>query len=403
MERDLDLVVYGATGFTGRLVCEHLARRAPEGLRWGMAGRSADKLAAVARELDVDVPRVVADSDDPGSVRAMAERAHVVCTTVGPYTRYGSPVVEACAAAGTDYCDLTGEPQWMRRMIDAHHATAVSSGARIVHTCGFDSIPSELGTYVAQQAHHDRHGRYAPQVKLRVKAARGGFSGGTIASLLTAMEEAGQDRADRDALLKPYALLPEGERSGPQRTDAVSPGYDRDAGAWIGPFVMAPVNSKVVRRGNALMGYPYGRGFRYDEAVLTGTGPVGAVAAGALTAGMGIGMAAMAVGPVRRLASRFLPEAGEGPDREKREAGFFDFRVFAIDPGLPTTAVRVRGDMDPGYGSTAKMLGEAALALVDTRDTGVAGGFWTPASALGQTLVDRLQARAGVTFDVLGG
>jgi short subunit dehydrogenase-like uncharacterized protein len=401
MDRDLDLIVYGATGFTGRLVCEHLVRRAPEGLRWAVAGRSADKLAEVSAGVGADVEQIVADSSDPASIAAMAARTRVVCTTVGPYALHGTPVVEACVEAGTDYCDLTGEAPWMQRMIDAHQRRAQATGARIVHACGFDSIPSDLGTMVVQQAHHERHGRYADHVSLRVKAMRGTASGGTVGSLLNAMDEAASDPAARRAMLDPYALLPEGERQGPQRTDAVNAGYDPVSRGWIGPFVMAAVNCKVVRRTNALQGYPYGREFRYDEAIMTGVGPLGAVKAGALTGGLGLGLAALAVPPVRRLAARVLPQPGDGPTAEAQERGFFDIRVHAVGgAGEDTTTVTVHGDRDPGYGSTSKMLGEAALCLLEAHDPAVGGGFWTPASAMGQALVDRLQAHAGVTFTV---
>ncbi|WP_370325185.1 trans-acting enoyl reductase family protein [Euzebya sp.] len=401
-DREFDLIVYGATGFTGRLVCEHILDRAPEGLRWALAGRSEDKLRGVADDLGTDVPLVIADSDDRASVEAMAARTRVVCTTVGPYALHGTSLVAACAEAGTDYCDLTGEVPWMREMIDTHQDAARRSGARIVFSCGFDSIPSDLGTWFAQQQMMAHHAVHSPAVHMRLKAARGAASGGTVASMLNQVEAATRDRETRRVLFDPWALQPAGERTGPGTSDAVMPTYDRDFDAWTGPFVMAMINLRVVRRSNALLGYPWGREFRYDEAVLLGGGPLGAVKAGALTGAMGIGMAGLAVGPIRRLATRFLPSSGEGPSAEARRRGFFDIRLLAEHPTdrSKDVMVRVLGDRDPGYGSTAKMLGESALSLA-AGESEVEGGMWTPASALGQPLRDRLQRYAGVTFEVI--
>lgn len=400
--RDHDLVVYGATGFTGRLVAEYLVGRAPKDVRWAMAGRNLDKLAAVAADIGADVPLIVADSTDPDSLSAMAESTKVVCTTVGPYAEYGTPVVQACVEVGTDYCDLTGEPQWIRQMIDTYQDQAEQTGARIVHTCGFDSIPSDLGTLFAQQQMQQRHGVTATHVKFRVKAVRGGASGGTLASMMGLMEQAAKNPSVRRILADPYGLNPVGTRQGPDGADAVKPSFDPDFDQWIGPFVMAMINTRVVRRSNALLGYPWGKDFRYDEAMLMGSGPLGAAKAAGLGAGTAAGMAALAVGPLRRLARKALPDSGEGPGPRARERGFFDIRLAAVHPSDSdlNLMVRILGDRDPGYGSTCKMLGEAALCLV-AGEAGVGGGHWTPASAMGQALIDRLESHAGVTFSVL--
>lgn len=403
-DRTYDVIVFGATGFTGRLVAEHLASRGEDAGSWAMAGRNHDKLARVRDELGLDVPLVVADAGDPDSIEAMAADTRVVLTTVGPYARFGEPVVAACAANGTDYVDLTGEPQWIRRMIDAHHETAVETGARIVHSCGFDSIPSDLGTLVAQRELHERHGSYAHDVRLRVKGVRGGASGGTLASMVTVMEEASADRRVARVLQDPYSLLPAGERVGPHVPGGNAPRYDGAFASWTAPFVMEMVNAKIVRRSNALLGYPWGREFRYGEAVLTGGGIAGRAKATAIAAGTGGANVALLASPVRDLADRFLPDSGEGPDQAAREAGFFDVRVLAEHPtgDGADVVVKVVGDRDPGYGATSRMIGEAALTLAhDDLDT--AGGSWTPASALGEALVTRLEAHAGVTFEVLPG
>lgn len=400
-DRDFDLIVYGATGVTGRLVAEQLADRAPADLRWAMAGRNPAKLRQVAGRIGAeDIPLVTADSSDPASVRAMAEATKVVCTTVGPYAVHGTPVVEACVTAGTDYCDLTGETPWIRRMIDSYQDRAERTGARIVHCCGFDSIPSDVGTYFAQAEMMRRHGVHARRVKGRLKAARGGASGGTMTSLLNIMDEAARDRSVRRIMADPYALNPPGERNGPDQPDAVLPAYDPAFDQWVGPFVMAAINTRIVRRTHALMGYPWGRDFRYEEGMLLGAGPLGATMAGAVALGTAGSMAALSVGPVRDLVQRFVPDGGPGP--AARETGFFDFRLWAQHPTDPDEGlfVKVVGDQDPGYGSTSKMLAEAAVLLATDAVT-VGGGHWTPAAAMGDQLVENLPVHAGVTFSVL--
>lgn len=400
-EREFDLVVWGATGFTGRLVAEYLLGRYGAGsdLRWALGGRSPAKLDALRAALGAEaIPVVVGDSDDEASLASLAERTSVVCTTVGPYAKYGSKLVAACAGRGTHYCDLTGEVQWMRRMIDAHQKEAEASGARIVHTCGFDSIPSDVGTFFLQREMRALHGKPASHVKYRVEAFRGGFSGGTAASLLNMLEEGGRDPGVRRILADPYALAPAGEPRGPDGPDPAAPFYDRDFEQWAGPFLMAGINTRVVRRTNALLGHPWGRDFRYDEATLTGPGPTGWLKAAGLAAGLGAGLGLGAIGPLRRTLARFLPAPGEGPSAEMREKGFFELALFGrLRSGGPVLRARVRGDRDPGYGSTAKMLGESAVCLArDALATG--GGFWTPASCMGEPLLARLRAHAGVTF-----
>lgn len=399
-DRSYDVVVFGATGFTGRLVAEHLAARGDAAGTWAIAGRSEEKLALVAEELDLDVPQLVVDASDPDQVGEMAASTKVVCTTVGPYARFGEPVVRACAEAGTDYVDLTGEPQWIHRMIDGYHDVAAETGARIVHCCGFDSIPSDLGTAFAQQTMHQRHGVHASRVRLRVKGARGGASGGTLASMFQVMEEAAADPATARSLRDPYALLPAGERVGPHVTSQTMPTYDETFSSWTAPFVMEMINAKIVRRTNALLGYPWGREFHYGEAVLTGDGLSGRAKATAIAAGTGGGTLAMATRLGREVADRVLPDSGSGPDEAAREAGFFDMRIVAEHPQDRSKDVvaRVTGDRDPGYGATSRMLGEAALTLAHGEST-VGGGSWTPASALGDALRIRLEEHAGMTFE----
>lgn len=379
---EFDIIVYGATGYTGRLVAEHLARRYGVGgeVKWAMAGRSAAKLAEV-RDLigaPTDTPLIVADAADAASVAAMVKRAKAVITTVGPYQLYGSDLVAACAAAGTDYLDLSGEPNWMRQMIDAHEAAAKASGARILFSCGFDSIPFELGVYFCQETAKAKLGGAAPRVKGRVRGIDGGLSGGTAASGAATMAALQKDPSQMAVMMSPFGLTPGFE--GPPQPPGMSAEEDPDVGP-VGPFMMAVINTKNVHRSNLLMGHPYGRAFVYDEMVMGGPdGGVGFTDLGSLPGGG--------------------PKPGEGPTKAEREKGFFDVLFIGTADDGRKVRVSVKGDMDPGYGSTSKMLAETAICLVRAPD--VAGGIWTPGAALQGRLVDRLQGHAGLTFAVEG-
>jgi short subunit dehydrogenase-like uncharacterized protein len=403
-DRRLDLVVYGATSFVGQILCRYLVERhGVDGpLRWAIAGRDRAKLAGVAASTGASVEQIVADAADRAALDAMVTDTKVIVSTVGPYALYGSELVAACVDAGTDYCDLTGETQWMRRMIDAHQGEAEASGARMVHTCGFDSIPSDLGVWFTQQQALERFGQPCERVSMRVHALRGGASGGTIASMFNLMEEAAADRSLRRLLADPYALAPADLRHGVDQADLNRPARDRATGEWIAPFVMAAVNTRVVHRSHALLGRPWGPGFRYDEATGMGAGPFGAAKAVGLSAGLAGVMGFAALGPTRSLMRKVVPEPGEGPSPAAQEKGHFDLRFRGTTAEGRTITTRVTGDRDPGYGSTAKMLGEAAAALVELDRDEVGGGFWTPATAFGDRLVERLEAHAGLRFDVMG-
>ena len=386
---EFDIIVYGASGFTGRLVAEYLARRYGVGgaVKWAMAGRSAAKLAEV-RDLigaPADTPLVVADADDPASVKAMVERTKAVLTTVGPYQLYGSDLVGACAEAGTDYLDLCGEPAWMRWMIDAHEATAKRTGARIVFSCGFDSIPFELGVWFLQEEAKSALGAAVPRVKGRVRGMKGGFSGGTAASLKATMAAAMKDPSVIDLLKNPFALTPGFE--GPVQPHGAAVAYDEDLGVWAAPFVMAAINTRNVHRSNFLMGQPYGADFVYDEMMLTGPGEQGEAIAKAVNAGNAA------------LGGDGGPKPGEGPSLEERETGFYDVLFVGVAADGRQVRASVKGDRDPGYGSTSKMIAESAICLV-TEATEVPGGIWTPGAAMQGRLVERLQREAGLTFTV---
>lgn len=405
--REFDVVIWGATGFTGRLVMQYMASTygAAGDVRWAVAARSAAKLASVKHEVlgsEADqVPELIADSADEQSLRAMVRQAKAICTTVGPYAIYGSLLVRLCAEEGTHYCDLTGEVQWMRQMIEQYQSIAEASGARIVHTCGFDSIPSDLGVFYAQQQMFEKHGVYAPRVKYRVLRSDGGVSGGTVASMMNMMEEADRDPSVLDVIDDPYALNPPNMPRGEDGADQTTAEYDQDFRQWTAPFVMAGINTRVVRRSHALLGYPWGEHFRYDEAILTGNGPAGFAKAAAVAGGTGLMMKATGFTPMRNLLGRLAPSPGEGPSQETMDNGYFEIELLATNPENPENNVLavVTGDRDPGYGATSKMIAESAVCLAcDDLDTPT--GVLTPSVAMGQKLVDRLAEKAGMTFSI---
>ena len=404
--RQYDVVVFGATGFTGELVAHYLLERygCDRELRWAIAGRSADKLDALKARLgDQAAPldTIVADSSNDAALKDLAGSTNVVLTTVGPYALYGSALVAACVEAGTDYCDLAGEVQWIRRMIDRHHERAMETGAHIVHCCGFDSIPMDMGVFFLQNEARRRYGACCESIALFVKATRGSASGGTLASMINIIREARRDREVARILANPYALNPPGEREGPDGRDQQGVAFDDDAGCWTAPFVMAGVNTRVVRRSHALAGYPYGHDFRYREAVLTGRGPAGWSKGALMTLALGGLVAGISFSPTRRLLQRFfLPSPGEGPGPAAREAGFFNLVQVGRLPDGTTIRSRITGDRDPGYGSTSKMLAESAVCLAkDEIDS--PGGVLTPSAAMGDALLQRLRDHAGLTFDVV--
>ena len=380
--REFDIIVYGATGYTGRLVAEYLNDK--NGLKWAMAGRSADKLAEV-RDLigaAADTPLIVADASDPDTLDAMVKRTKVVLTTVGPYQLYGNELVAACVANGTDYTDLCGEPAWMRQKIDQHDAAAKASGARIVFSAGFDSIPFDLGVLMLQKHCVATFGAPAPRVKGRVRAMKGTFSGGTAASLKATMAAAAKDSAVIGYLTNPFSLS--ADFAGPPQPAGNKPEYDESLGSWATNFVMAPINTKNVHRTNHLLGHAYGADFVYDEMMLTGPGEQGEAIA-------------KHVASTPMMGGADDPKPGEGPTKEERDTGFYDILFVAEYPDGRTARFSVKGDRDPGYGSTSKMISETAIALCAHDGP---GGVTTPGAALGEQLVDRLQKNAGLTFAV---
>jgi short subunit dehydrogenase-like uncharacterized protein len=384
-----DIVVYGATGFTGQLIAEYLAvnYKGDASLKWAMAGRSKDKLASVRDAIGApaETPLIVADSSDVASLKAMVGQAKSVITTVGPYQLLGNELIATCAEIGTDYLDLCGEPVWMRQMIEKHEATAKASGARILFSCGFDSIPFELGTFFVQEEAKRVFGAPATRVKGRVRDMRGTLSGGTAASARAQFEAVARDLSLVAILNNPFALTPGFE--GAKQPRGNRPLYEDDLQSWAAPFMMALINTRNVHRSNMLMGFPYGRDFIYDEMVLTGAGEKG-------EANAKLVMAANTekTGPN-------APKPGEGPSKEARENGLYDLLYVAIAPDGKQVRAAVKGDRDPGYGSTSKMISECAICLLrDTPD--VPAGIWTPGAAMQHKLIKRLVDHAGLTFTV---
>ena len=387
MAREFDVIVFGATGFTGRLVAEYLNEEYGADLNWAMAGRSEDKLSAVRTEMGISdaVPLITADSADGASLEAMAALAKSICTTVGPYQLYGDALMAACAAQGTDYVDLSGEPAWMHDTIEKFTAPAKASGARLVHSCGFDSIPFDLGVYFLQQYAIDNHGGPCQKIRGRVRKMQGTFSGGTAASFFETIKRAKTEPEAMNWLKNPFSLVP--DFNGPPQPTGHKPIHEPDLGSWSAPFIMASINTKNVHRSNALLDYLYGRDFVYDEMVFTGPGEEGEKIAHHVAADDSM--------------SKNPPKPGEGPSKEARESGFYDVAFYGIAPDGAKLTAGVTGDKDPGYGSTSKIIAEAALCLAQDIDkSALSGGVYTSAPAMGQVLIDRLVKSAGLTFTI---
>lgn len=407
-----DLVVFGATSFVGQILTHYLSEHfngQAEPLRWAIAGRSESKLNELKRSLGAAgqaLPTIVADAANEVQLKALCAQTRVVVSTVGPYALYGEPLIKVCAESGTDYCDLTGEAQWIKRMVDKYELTAQQSGARIVHCCGFDSVPSDMGVYFLQQQAQKQFGKPARQVKMRVKTLKGGASGGTVASMINVVKEAAADPALRKELFNPYSLCPKDHGLTARQHYVKGAEFDADFNAWAGPFVMAAINERVVHRSNALSGKAYGADFTYDEGMLTGEGMKGRLTAMAIVGALAGFMVGVAIKPTRGLMERFmLPKPGEGPSPEAQLAGRYDLRFVGRTAQGEILRTKVTGDRDPGYGSTGKMLGQAAVSIAldhhkDGVKVGRGGGFWTPATMFDDRYISRLTQHAGLRFDL---
>ena len=387
-EQKFDVIVFGATGYTGKLVAEYMKNEYgdDENIKWAIAGRNMDKLMQVKNDLGLkdEIEMIEVDSSDIDALNKMTSSTKCVLTTVGPYQLYGSDLVQSCASNGTDYVDLTGEPGWMYEMINLCKEQAEKSGSRIVFSCGFDSIPFDLGVYFLQKAFIEKNGKPAERIRGRVQAMNGEFSGGTIASLGATMATLKEKPELIKVLANPFSLSEGFE--GPTQPDDSKVILDEKINMWVAPFVMAPINTKNVHRSNFLLNHMYGENFEYDEMMIAGEGEDGKIIADAMTTANPMG-------------GDNVPQPGEGPSKESREQGNYDV-LFVAESGDETMQARVTGDMDPGYGSTSKMIAESALCLVKDCDA-LPGGIYTPAPSMGETLISRLVQRAGLTFDLI--
>ena len=386
--RKFDVIIYGATGFTGKLVAEYMVSQYGnhQEITWAMAGRNIEKLISVRKEIGAgeDTELLVVDSEDRESLDSMTDQAKCVLTTVGPYQLYGSELVSSCAKAGTDYVDLTGEPGWMFEMIEENEQIAKESGARIVFSCGFDSIPFDLGVLFLQNAVTERFGKPANRVRGRVRAMNGEFSGGTVASMTATMATLKNKPELIKVLVNPFSLS--GGFTGPDQLDDSKPLFDKKLEMWVSPFIMASINTKNIHRSNFLMNHSYGKDFCYDEMTIAGPGDKGKASAEFMAS-------------VNPLAADDAPSPGEGPSKESRERGNYDILFCADLQTGETVNATVTGDMDPGYGSTSKMIAESALCLIKDCEE-LQGGIYTPAPSMGTKLITRLEKNAGLSFSV---
>jgi len=401
-----DLIVFGATSFVGQILTRYLVETigANGDVSWAIASRSATKLSSLKDSLGTaasELPVLIADSHDEASLQALCDQTGVIISTVGPYALYGELLIKACAESGTDYTDLTGEAHWIEQMKDKYNQAAKASGARIVNCCGFDSIPSDMGVFVMQQQAQAQFGHPMPHAKLRVKAMKGGASGGTIASMIEGLKAAKADPALRKKMANPYLLCGSDHQYTNRALSVSSPQFDQDFNCWIAPFIMEAINSRVVLHSNALLDMAYGKDFSYSEGMLTGKGLKGRIGAILSTVGFGLAGVCLYFSPTRALLEKcVLPAPGEGPSPEAQLNGYFDVRVHGRDDQGNQLTVKVTGDRDPGYGSTAKMLGQAGLCLAfDISKEDRAGGFLTPSVAMGNALLTRLEAHSGLTFE----
>ena len=421
-KRPYAVVLYGATSFVGQITAHYLAQflsnkkstddSEKSAVTWAIAGRDKEKLEKLQSELskaqnneetDKKVDIIIANSDDDTSLDEMTKQTLVIISTVGPYLKYGEPLIKSCVNNGTDYVDLTGEAIFIKDMMDKYQAKAQQTGARIVNSCGFDSIPSDLGVYFTQQQAETKFNQQCDVIHMRVKAAKGGLSGGTIASMATIFEEVGKDKARRKQVANPYLLNDDTDAPNVRQDNISKPEYDSEHQRWLAPFVMASINTRIVHRSNQLLGYEYGREFKYDEAMWMKDGIKGQLSSYAMSAGL-LGFAtAMMIKPSRELLSKHvLPKSGSGPSKSEQENGYFDIRFFGETSEKDSISTKVTGDKDPGYGSTSRMLAQSALCLAqDVTKAEVAGGFWTPAAAMGNKLLTRLEEHAGLSFEVV--
>jgi short subunit dehydrogenase-like uncharacterized protein len=403
--KQYDIVIFGATSFVGKLICEYMVEQFSKNeVSWVLAGRSESKLNELKTNLGktaIDLPIIIADANDLEALKSMCEQTKVVMSTVGPYDLYGETLIQACVETGTDYCDLTGEAHWIKKMLDKYEDQAKQSGARIVHCTGFDSIPSDLGVYHLQREDQKQCGMTCSKVKMRIKRMTGGASGGTIATAINIAKVMKKDPEVRRGLVNPYSLCPK-DHAYKTRQKNIKIEFDKFFNTWVAAFFMSSINTRIVHRSNALSDDSYGKNFDYSEGVMTGIGFKGKNRARSIYWGLAAFFTGISIAPIRALLARFvLPKPGEGPSVEDQQNGFYDFRFVGTTDKGDQILTKVYGDRDPGYGSTAKIIGQAAVCLVQDVNNDFKGGFWTPSTIMGDALIARLNNHSGVTFEVL--
>ena len=397
--KQFDIIIWGATSFTGKLVVEYLFKKfASTKIKWAIAGRNKEKLENVRSKVaDKNIPIFIADSFDEKSLSVIVKKSKVICSTVGPYSLYGSLLVELCVKHSTNYCDITGEAHWIRTIIDKFHEDAKKKKIKIVNSCGFDSIPSDMGVYFIQNKIKKAYKSYAKSIKMRVAGIRGGISGGTYGSMNNLLKEAYADKSVFKVLNNPYGLNPKDKMEGLDKKDLRKIIFDNESKSWIYPFIMAGINTKIVRRSNALSNFQYGKEFTYEEATMAGKGISGfwkAILALFPLAMIGINPNSF----LKKIVNSFMPKPGEGPGIEKRKNGFYNLRFYITIDKKRKAFAKVIGDSDPGYGSTSKMLAESALSLAFDNLPGNYGVI-TPSFAMGDKLLNRLKENAGLSFE----
>ena len=399
--REFDIIIWGASSFTGQLVTEYLFNRyGSSKIKWAIAGRNLDKLEKVRSQVAHEkIPIFIADSFDKESLSKFVKKTKVVCSTVGPYSLYGTKLVKLCIENNTNYCDITGEAHWIRTLIDSFHKEAKSKKIKIVNSCGFDSIPSDMGVYFIQNKIKKVYNNYAKSIKMRVAGIRGGISGGTYSSINNLLSEAFNDKNIFNILNNPYGLNPKDKMEGLDKKDLRKIIFDKESNSWIYPFIMAGINTKIVRRSNALSNFQYGKDFKYEEAMMSGKGISGfwkAILAIFPLAMIGLNPNSF----LKKIVNSFMPKPGEGPGVKKRKNGFYNLRFYVTIDEKRKAFAKVIGDSDPGYGSTSKMLAESALCLAfDKLPENY--GVITPSFSMGEKLLTRLNENAGLKFELI--
>ena len=396
--KQFDIIIWGASSFTGKLVTEYIFNKyGSSKIKWAIAGRNLDKLERIRSEVaDKNIPIFIADSFDEDSLSKFVKKTNVVCSTVGPYSLYGTKLVKLCVENNTNYCDITGEAHWIRTIIDSFHEKAKSKKIKIVNSCGFDSIPSDMGVYFIQNEIKKVYKNHARSIKMRVAGIRGGISGGTYGSINNLLKEAYADKSVFKVLNNPYGLNPKGKMVGLDKKDLRKIIFDKESNSWIYPFIMAGINTKIVRRSNALSNFQYGKDFRYEEAMMSGRGISGFWKA--ILAIFPLAMVSLNPNSfLKKIVNSYMPKPGEGPGVDKRKNGFYNLRFYIIIDEKRKAFAKVIGDSDPGYGSTSKMLAESALCLAFDK-LPEKYGVLTPSVAMGDSLLKRLQNNAGIDF-----